>query len=96
VFVQISKSICQNCKMYLFKFQNVFVQIAKCICSNFKKYLSKFQNVFIQITQGICQNSKMLAAHTFHQIQLLIQIQLMNYEILKGLSITALSTKMKG
>ena len=36
----IAKCICLNCKMYLFKLQNVFVQIAKCICSNCKVYLS--------------------------------------------------------
>ena len=63
VFVQISKSICPNCKMCLFKFQKVFVKIAKCICSNFKMYLSnckmylfKFQKVFVRIAKCICPN----------------------------------------
>ena len=43
-----------NCKMYLFKFQNVFVklqnvfvQISKSICQNCKMYLFKFQKVFV-------------------------------------------------
>ena len=32
----IAKCICLNCKMYLFKLQNVFVQIAKCICPSIR------------------------------------------------------------
>ena len=57
VFVQITKCICSNYKMYLPKLQNVFVQIiTKCICSNYKIYLSKLQNVFIKIDKYICQN----------------------------------------
>ena len=31
VFVQISKCICPNCKMYLSQLENVFVQIANCV-----------------------------------------------------------------
>ena len=43
VFVRIDKFICPNCRMHLFKFQNVFVQNEKCIAS-------------IQITKLICPN----------------------------------------
>ena len=54
VFVQITKYICLNCKMYLLKMQNISVLIAKCICLNctyiclnIKMYLSKLQNIFV-------------------------------------------------
>ena len=58
VFVQISKCICPNFKMYLSKFQNVFVQISKCICSYLEMYLSTIQNVFVQIVGQSLGNKK--------------------------------------
>ena len=54
IFFQITKCICLNFKMYLFKLPNVFVQIAKCICPNYKMYLFKLQNIFVQIAKCIC------------------------------------------
>ena len=39
--------ICSNCKMYLFKLQNVFVQIAKCICLDCKVYLSLYTSCML-------------------------------------------------
>ena len=63
----IAKCICLNCKMYLFKLQNVFVQIAKCICSNYIVYLSKLQSVFVQIEKCISSNCKVyLFSYTYH------------------------------
>ena len=66
VFVQISKYICQRCKMYLFNnewFDNkwrAITPIAENICSNTKIYLTKMKNIFVPIIEYICSTRRVI------------------------------------
>ena len=42
--------ICENCKIYLLKFQDIFVQIAKSICPNLTMYLFPAPSAGMRLT----------------------------------------------
>ena len=65
--LQIVKCICQNCKMYLSKLQNIFVvQIAKCISPNWKMYLSACCRLSDALSNGRAKLQHK-SAHYLHQ-----------------------------
>ena len=47
--LQIVKNICTDCKIHLYKLQNVVVQIIRYICPSFKIHFYEWQNAFDQI-----------------------------------------------